>query len=107
MRRIDEFMGRGAQMIDIEKKIALEGDRAEKAELTSDPNSPLPSGTKITRGHPRTKNLQVRFADSEFDLLTEYAYRQGLPVSTVVRLLVLREISPDVNPQLGLRAQSS
>lgn len=94
-------------MGDIKKKIALEGEHAEKAESTSDPDAPLPPGTKVTRGHPRTKNLQVRFADSEFDLLTEYAYRQGLPVSTVVRLLVLREISPDVNPQLGLRTQSS
>ncbi len=88
----------------IEKKAASEGDHAEKAESTSDPDAPIPPGTKVTRGHPRTKNLQVRFADSEFDLLTEYAYRQGLPVSTVVRLLVLQEISPDVNPKLGLRA---
>lgn len=91
-------------MNNIERRASLEAEHAEKAELTSDPHAPLPTGTTVTRGHSRTKNVQVRFSESELALLTEYAYRQGLPVSTVVRLLVLREISPEVNPQLGLRS---
>lgn len=66
----------------------------EKAETTSDPNAPLPTGTEVTRGHPRARNLQVRFRDDEYQHLLNYAKERGLPVSTVVRMLVLRAIAP-------------
>lgn len=49
---------------------------------------------KVTRGHPRAKNLQVRFRDDEFDELAAYAQQRGLPVSTVARMLVLQAIGP-------------
>jgi len=49
---------------------------------------------KVTRGHPRAKNLQVRFREDEYDDLAEYAEQRGLPVSTVVRMLVLQAIAP-------------
>lgn len=74
--------------------IADEGQAAEEAEATSDPNAPLPAHVQVTRGHPRARNLQVRFRDDEFDELTAYAEQVGLPVSTVVRSLVLQAISP-------------
>lgn len=78
----------------IEDLIAAEAKAAEEAELTSDRNAPLPSHVKVTRGHPRARNLQVRFRDDEFDELTAYADQRGLPVSTVVRSLVLQAIAP-------------
>ncbi len=38
--------------------------------------------------------MQVRFREDEFDQLSSYAAEQNLPLSTVVRLLVLKAIAP-------------
>lgn len=54
----------------------------------------MPADVKVTRGHPRARNLQVRFRDDEFEELREYAEQRGLRVSTVVRTLVLQAIAP-------------
>jgi hypothetical protein len=80
-------------MSKIDDLLAAEAKAVEEAELTSDP-APLPAHVKVTRGHPRAKNLQVRFRDDEFDELSAYAEQRGLPVSTVVRSLVLQAIAP-------------
>jgi len=81
-------------MSKIDALLAAEAKAAEDAEATSDPNAPLPAHVKVTRGHPRAKNLQVRFRDDEFDELSAYAEQRGLPVSTVARMLVLQAITP-------------
>ena len=81
-------------MSDIERLLEQEAESTESAEESNDADAPLPPGVKLTRGHPRAKNLQVRFTHAEFDQLTDYAARQGLPVSTVVRLMVLKAIAP-------------
>ena len=78
----------------IDDILDAEATAVEAAELTNDPNAQIPSGTRIARGHPRAKNLQVRLREDEFDELAAYAAQQGLPVSTVVRLLVLKAIAP-------------
>ncbi len=78
----------------IQDLLAAEAEAVEQAEATSDPNEPLPDHLKLTRGHPRAKNLQVRFREDEYDDLAEYADQRGLPVSTVVRMLVLQAIAP-------------
>ncbi len=78
----------------IDDILDAEAMAVEAAELTNDPNAQIPSGTTISRGHPRAKNLQVRLREDEFDELAAYAAQQGLPVSTVVRLLVLKAIAP-------------
>jgi len=78
----------------IDDLLAAEAKAVEEAEATSDPESPLPAHVKVTRGHPRAKNLQVRFREDEFDELTAYAEHRGLPVSTVVRSLVLQALAP-------------
>lgn len=78
----------------IEDLIAAEMKAVEEAEATSDPDAPLPAQVKVTRGHPRTRNLQVRFRDEEFEELAAYAEQRGLPVSTLVRTLVLQAIAP-------------
>jgi hypothetical protein len=81
-------------MSKIDDLLAAEAKAVGEAELTSDPDAPLPAHVKVTRGHPRAKNLQVRFRDDEFDELSAYAEQRGLPVSTVVRSLVLQAIAP-------------
>ncbi len=78
----------------IDDILDAEATAVEAAELTNDPNAQIPSGTTISRGHPRAKNLQVRLREDEIDELAAYAAQQGLPVSTVVRLLVLKAIAP-------------
>jgi hypothetical protein len=78
----------------IDDLLAAEAKAVEEAETTGDPKAPLPAHVKVTRGHPRAKNLQVRFRDDEFEELTAYAEQRGLPVSTVVRSLVLQAIAP-------------
>ena len=78
----------------IDKVLDAEAKAVEAAEVTGDLTAPLPADVTITRGHPRAKNLQVRFRDDEFDELSAYAAEQGLPVSTVVRQLVLKAITP-------------
>ena len=74
--------------------LAAEAKAAESAESTSDPTAPLPMGTTVTRGHPRARNLQVRFREDEFAELAAYAEERGLPISTVVRLLLLKAGAP-------------
>lgn len=78
----------------IEHLLDSEAEAAEQAEAASDPSAPLPSHVKVTRGHPRAMNIQVRFRDDEYDELAAYAEQRGLPVSTVVRMLVLQAIAP-------------
>ena len=78
----------------IDEILEQEALAAEAAEASADAGALLPAGTKVTRGGSRSKNLQVRFRDDEFEELSAYAAEQGLPVSTVVRLLVLKSISP-------------
>ncbi len=78
----------------IEDILDFEAAAVEVAEITGEPDAPIPESTMITRGHPRAKNLQVRFREDEFDQLSAYAAEQNLPLSTVVRLLVLKAIEP-------------
>lgn len=78
----------------IENLILAEAKAAEKAERNSDPDAPLPAHVTVTRGLPRTRNLQVRFREDEFQDLTAFALSRGLPVSTVVRQIVLQAIAP-------------
>lgn len=74
--------------------LRAEAEAAEAAELSGDQATPLPAGSTVTRGNPRARNLQVRFREDEFDELSAYADARGLPVSTVVRILVLQAIAP-------------
>jgi hypothetical protein len=78
----------------VDALLAAEAKAAEEAVATSDIDAPLRAHVRVTRGHPRAKNLQVRFRDDEYDELAAYAEHRGLPVSTVVRMLVLQAIAP-------------
>lgn len=81
----------------IEDLIAAEAVAVEASERAGDQDAPLPAHVKITRGGPRVRNLQVRLREDEFDDLAAYAEQRGLPVSTVVRSLVLQAIAPADN----------
>jgi outer membrane murein-binding lipoprotein Lpp len=78
----------------VDALLAAEAKAAEEAEATSDIDAPLPAYVRVTCGHPPANNLQVRFSDDEHDQLPAYAEHRGLPVSTVVRMLVLQAIAP-------------
>jgi antitoxin component of RelBE/YafQ-DinJ toxin-antitoxin module len=86
----------------LEQLLEAEALAAEEAERTSDPLAPLPDFVNVSRGSVRSRNLQVRFNDDEFAQLLAYAEERGLPMSTVVRLLVLRAIAPVENLESAL-----
>lgn len=79
---------------DLERLLAEEAEAAERAERSNDADVPLPGHVAVRRGGPRARNLQVRFREDEFADLAAYADERGLPVSTVVRMLVLQAIAP-------------
>jgi hypothetical protein len=53
-------------------------------------DEPIPSDAKVTRGHNRSRTLQVRLNDDEYAALEAAAEEANLPMSTLVRSLVLR-----------------
>lgn len=55
----------------------------------------IPAGATISRGHGRSKTLQVRLNDDEYATLEAFADERNLPVSTMVRSLVLSAMRTD------------
>ena len=78
----------------IDDLLAAEASAAEEAEGTGDPDAALPPHVTVTRGHPRTRNLQVRFREDEYAALAAHAAQRDIPVSTLVRVLALQAITP-------------
>lgn len=70
--------------------IAAESASAEAADDSVD--APLPEHVRVTRGHDRSKVLQVRLNEDEHRLLTKLADESHLPVSTFVRSFLLKLI---------------
>ncbi|MCX6397442.1 MAG: hypothetical protein NTV23_13225 [Propionibacteriales bacterium] len=79
-------------MARIDELLEAEAVAAEMAE--ADQDSAVRTDVRITRGHSRSRTLQVRLNDHELDQLTAYADQRGLPVSTVARLFLLQALSP-------------
>lgn len=71
-------------MSELERILAEEGLAAE-----NNKDAPLRPDTRVSRGHGRSKTLQVRLNNDEFTALEELAATRGLPVSTLVRSLLL------------------
>ena len=78
--------------------IAAEAEAAEQAEAMTDDHAPLPAGTTVTRGHNRSRTLQIRLNGDELEQLEMLAKGQELPVSTVARSLLLGALTPADNP---------
>lgn len=74
-----------------------EGRAAEEYERLH-PDAPLPADTKVTRGHNRTKTLQVRLNDDEYDAIETLAHARDLPASTVARSILLKSLAADESP---------
>ena len=77
----------------IKDLIAHEAEATENAEAMAD-GSALPEGTKVTRGHGRSRTLQIRLNGDEYEQVQLLAKSQHLPVSTVARILLLTALAP-------------
>ncbi|MCK0112675.1 hypothetical protein MWU75_11035 [Ornithinimicrobium sp. F0845] len=72
----------------IEELITTEASASE-----SNKDAELKSGTTVSRGHARSKTLQVRLNDEEFEALAALAATRGLPVSTLARDVLLARLA--------------
>jgi hypothetical protein len=79
--------------MNIRELIDQEAAAAEDAELMEDDHAPLPEGTRVTRGHNRSKTLQIRLNGDEYGALELLAKNRDLPVSTVARALILNALA--------------
>lgn len=79
-------------MSKISDLIAAEVEAAENA--PGDPTTPLPPGIRVTRGHDRTRVLQVRLSDEEFERISALADAQHVPASTYARAILLGTAAP-------------
>lgn len=71
-------------MKELERTLAEDGLAAE-----DNKDAPIRPDTRVSRGHGRSRTLQVRLNDEEYVALEELATRRGLPISTLVRSLLL------------------
>ncbi|MEO7125227.1 MAG: hypothetical protein ABI382_13865 [Nakamurella sp.] len=74
----------------IEDIIASEAEASERNR-----DAPIHPGTKITRGHSRSRTLQVRLNEEELRTLAALAEQRGVPASTLARDLLLTHLSGD------------
>jgi hypothetical protein len=64
---------------------------AEEAEtVEANPEAPMTDVTTVTRGHGRSRTLQIRLNPEELEELERVAASRGLPTSTVAREAILR-----------------
>jgi hypothetical protein len=73
-----------------------EAEAAETAEADAQisESDPLPDGTSVTRGHGRSRTLQIRLNGDEYHELELLAKGRELPISTVARGLLLSALAP-------------
>ena len=76
---------------DIDEVLAAESQAVEEAEERGEQYRDL-SEVRVTRGHSRSRTLQVRLNDEEMERLGEIAEARGLPTSTVARAMLLRSL---------------
>lgn len=73
---------------DIAQLLADEAAAVEEAEEQGEQLRAL-SQVRVTRGHSRSRVLQVRLNEDELAMLEKFADARGLPISTVARSLLL------------------
>jgi predicted DNA-binding ribbon-helix-helix protein len=77
----------------------LDAELAEAAEAAeTNPDAPITDRSTVTRGHARSKVLQVRLNQDEFDAIESLAERRQLPVSNIAREQLLKLIATDDAP---------
>ena len=62
------------------------------AEHAADDEAPLPRHVRVTRGHGRTRVLQVRLSEEEYQDLVQRADAHHVPASTLARDVLLRNL---------------
>lgn len=67
----------------------------EAAAAEHNRDAEIPAEAKVTRGHGRSRTLQVRLNDDELETLEALAQERSLPVSTMVRSLILSALRTD------------
>lgn len=70
--------------------IAAEANAAETVEDT--PDAVLPAHVRVTRGHDRSRVLQVRLNEDEYRVLAKLADERHVPASTFARAMLLHVI---------------
>jgi hypothetical protein len=65
-------------------------------------DAPLPSHVRVSRGHSRTRVLQVRLNDDEMERLNRIADDTGVPASTYARMLLLEGMDDRRRPALPM-----
>lgn len=84
----------------IEDLIAAEAKASEQHK-----DAPMRPGTKLTRGHGRSRTLQVRLNEEELQSLTALAEERGLPASTLARDLLLTHLSAEADSPQSVLAR--
>lgn len=77
---------------DTPKIAALQEEESEAIDANRD--APITDATAVTRGHGRSKTLQIRLNPEELEELERIAATRGLPTSTVAREAILRLVRP-------------
>ena len=70
--------------------VAAEARAAEESQDT--PDLALPDTVRVSRGHNRSRVLQVRLNEDEYRVLSKLADERHLPVSTLARAVLLGSI---------------
>jgi hypothetical protein len=78
----------------LEDRLADIADEAEAGEEDQTAR-PIPAHVKVTRGHPRSRVLQVRLNPDEYAAIERIAERRGLPASTVAREELLKLVAEE------------
>jgi hypothetical protein len=63
--------------------------QSESDAIEANPDAPLTSETKVTRGHDRVRKLQIRLNEDEYRQVEEAAEVRGIPISTMARAMLL------------------
>lgn len=78
-------------MAKIRDLIAAEVAAAEAA--SDDVEEALPDHVRVTRGHDRSRVLQIRLSEQEYEALSERADELHVPASTFARAVILKGLA--------------
>lgn len=84
----------------IEDLIASEAAASEQGM-----DAPIRPGSKLSRGHGRSRTLQVRLNAEELQALTDMAQQREVPASTLARDLLLTHLSGNADTPRSVLAR--
>lgn len=66
-----------------------------EAETSEEFPTEVPAHVKVSRGHGRSKTLQVRLNEDEYAILEACADERGLPTSTLARAFLIEALTTE------------